>query len=62
MSLESIQVFESRSEAYKRAFQMFLLHTDEKRKARAWLQDLVQRMRMRVTLIDAGAGTGDLTG
>ena len=62
MSQERIQVFDSQGAAYKHAFQMFLQHTDQKRNARAWLQGFVEYLPVRGTLIDAGAGTGELTG
>ena len=38
---ESIQVFDSQGEAYKRAFQIFLDHTDQKRNAKRFLQKLI---------------------
>src|SRR3712207_5020056 len=62
MSQEPIQAFDSQGAAYKQAFHVFLQHTDQKRNARAWLQDFVERLPGRETLIDAGAGTGELTG
>ena len=62
MSQGSIQVFDSQGAAYKQAFQVFLQHTDQKRNARVWLHDFVQHLPVRETLIDAGAGSGELTG
>ncbi len=44
---ESIQVFDSQGEAYKRAFQIFLDHTDQKRNAKLFLQKLVDRLPKR---------------
>jgi hypothetical protein len=38
---ESIRVFDSQGENYKRAFQVFLDHTDQKRNAKRLLQTLV---------------------
>ena len=45
MKSESIQVFDSQGEAYKRAFQIFLDHTDQKRNAKRFLQKLVDGLR-----------------
>jgi len=58
---ESIQVFDSQGEAYKRAFQIFLDHTDQKRNAKLFLQKLVDRLPKRNVFIDAGAGNGEVT-
>jgi len=41
MKSEPIQVFDSQGEPYKRAFQIFLDHTDQKRNAKRFLQKLV---------------------
>ena len=38
---EHIRVFDSQGEAYKQAFQIFLDHTDQKRNAKRWLQQVV---------------------
>ena len=62
MSQELIQVFDLQGAAYKHAFEAFLKHTNQKRNARAWIQDFVEHLSARETLIDAGAGTGELTG
>lgn len=62
MSEERIRVFDSQSEAYKRAFQVFLQHTDQKRNARKRLEALIAGLRFKHTFIDAGAGNGELTG
>src|SRR5437764_13485080 len=58
---ESIQVFDSQGEAYKRAFQIFLDHTDQKRNAKRFLQKLVADLPNRNVFIDAGAGNGEVT-
>lgn len=58
---ESIQVFDSQGEAYKRAFQIFLDHTDQKRNAKRFLQKLVDHLPKRNIFIDAGAGNGEVT-
>jgi phospholipid N-methyltransferase len=58
---ESIQVFDSQGEAYKRAFQIFLDHTDQKRNAKRFLQKLVDGLPHRNVFIDAGAGNGEVT-
>ena len=39
---EHIRVFDSQGEAYKQAFQIFLDHTDQKRNAKRWLQQVVE--------------------
>lgn len=58
---ESIQVFDSQGEAYKRAFQIFLDHTDQKRNAKRFLQRLVDGLPRCDVFIDAGAGNGEVT-
>ena len=62
MSEERIRVFDSQSDAYKRAFQVFLQHTDQKRNAHKRLEALIGGLRFKRTFIDAGAGNGELTG
>lgn len=57
---ERVRVFDSQGEAYKQAFQVFLDHTDQKRKANRWLQQVVDRLPTRKVFIDAGAGNGEL--
>src|SRR5438874_4235102 len=61
MKPKSIQVFDSQGEAYKRAFHIFLDHTDQKRNAKRFLQKLVDRLPNRNVFIDAGAGNGEVT-
>jgi hypothetical protein len=61
MNHELVQVFDSQSSAYERAFEVFLQHTDQKRNARRWLQRFVETLPTKQTLIDAGAGKGELT-
>lgn len=58
---ERIHIFDSQGEAYKQAFQIFLDHTDQKRNAKRWLQEVVDRLPARNVLIDAGAGNGEVT-
>ena len=58
---ELIQVFDSQGEAYKRAFQIFLDHTDQKRNAKRFLQKLIDGLPNRTVFIDAGAGNGEVT-
>lgn len=58
---EPILVFDSQGEDYKRAFQFFLDHTDQKRNAKRLLQALVHDLPARKVFIDAGAGNGELT-
>jgi SAM-dependent methyltransferase len=56
-----VRVYDSQSEAYHQAFQVFLDHTDQKVNARRWLDRLVQNLAARRIFIDAGAGTGQVT-
>jgi hypothetical protein len=58
---ERIHIFDSQGEAYKHAFQMFLNHTDQKRNAKRFLQEVVDRLAARNVFIDAGAGNGEVT-
>ena len=58
---ERVRVFDSQGEAYKQAFQIFLDHTDQKRKAKQWLQQVVDGLSARKVFIDAGAGNGEVT-
>src|ERR671918_255213 len=58
---ESIRIFDSQGEAYKQAFQIFLDHTDQKRNAKRYLQEVVDRLVARNVFIDAGAGNGEVT-
>jgi hypothetical protein len=58
---EPIRIFDSQGEDYKRAFQVFLNHTDQKRNATRMLQGLVDDLPARKVFIDAGAGNGELT-
>jgi hypothetical protein len=58
---DRIQVFDSQSASYKHAFQMFLDHTDQKRNAKRWLEQLVGTLPSRRVFIDAGAGNGEVT-
>ncbi|SLM48746.1 conserved protein of unknown function [Nitrospira japonica] len=57
---ERVRIFDSQGEAYKQAFQVFLDHTDQKRNAKGWLQQVVDRLPARKVFIDAGAGNGEL--
>jgi hypothetical protein len=54
-------VFDSQGEDYKRAFQVFLDHTDQKRNAKRVLQGLADSLPARKVFIDAGVGNGDVT-
>lgn len=61
MSAERVAVYSSQDTLYHHAFQVFLDHTDQKTKALAWLQERLRTLPSRRVLIDAGAGTGQLT-
>ena len=58
---QRIRIFDSQGEPYKQAFQIFLDHTDQKRNAKRWLQQVVNGLPSRKVLIDAGAGNGEVT-
>jgi hypothetical protein len=58
---ERIRIFDSQGEAYKQTFQIFLDHTDQKRNAKRWLQEVVDRLPAHMVFIDAGAGNGEVT-
>lgn len=61
LNQECIRIFDSQGEAYKQAFQTFLDHTDQKRNAKRWLQNVVNDLPARSVFIDAGAGNGEVT-
>jgi hypothetical protein len=58
---ERVRIFDSQGEAYRQAFQIFLDHTDQKRNAKRWLQQVVDRLAAHRVFIDAGAGNGEVT-
>ncbi len=58
---EKVKVYDSKSTAYHDAFEVFLNHTDQKVKARAWLDALAGSLRSRNVFVDAGAGNGQVT-
>jgi SAM-dependent methyltransferase len=61
VSGEPIRIFDSQGDEYRRAFQVFLDHTDQKRNARRWLRGLLDRLPSRNVFVDAGAGSGEVT-
>jgi SAM-dependent methyltransferase len=58
---QRVQGYNSQGTAYHDAFSVFLAHTDQKLKAREWLDRLVQSLPRRQVFIDAGAGNGQVT-
>jgi SAM-dependent methyltransferase len=56
-----VSVYDSLGSDYERAFGVFLAHTDQKDKAREWLDREVGRLAARRQMVDAGAGTGKVT-
>ena len=56
-----VSSYDSQSEAYHQAFQVFLAHTDQKTNARRRLEAVVQALPFRRVFVDAGAGTGQTT-
>lgn len=56
-----VKNFNSDTEDYHRAFQCFLDHTDQKDKAKEWLDSFVGALPERRVFVDAGAGNGKVT-
>ena len=56
-----VKVYDSQSEDYRQAFKVFLDHTDQKVNTREWLKRYIPTLPHHKVLIDAGAGTGQLT-
>src|SRR5258708_5270551 len=61
MNQQRVAVFDSLGSDYEQAFAVFLAHTDQKDKARIWLDAAVRGLTSRRLFIDAGAGTGKVT-
>ena len=60
MQKSHVARFDSSTPEYTRAFGTFLAHTDQKRKAMAWLEREVDGLPRRQTAVDSGAGAGTL--
>jgi SAM-dependent methyltransferase len=60
-TMEPISTYDSQSPAYHRAFEVFLVHTDQKVTARNWLRGLIHELHCRQVFVDAGAGNGKVT-
>ncbi len=56
-----IKVFSSETEDYHHAFQVFLDNTDQKQKARQWLESFIKTLSRNELFLDAGAGNGKVT-
>lgn len=56
-----VKNFSSDTEDYHHAFQCFLDHTDQKHKAKEWLDSFVGALPERRVFVDAGAGNGKVT-
>jgi trans-aconitate methyltransferase len=56
-----VRTYDSLSRDYQQAFRLFLDHTDQKTRARRWLDAMVEALPARRSFIDAGAGTGSVT-
>lgn len=56
-----VPVYDSLSPEYHEAFQVFLQNTDQKVKARAWLDGFVRQLPKRELFLDIGAGNGQVT-
>src|SRR5436305_1314811 len=56
-----IPVYDSQGADYQAAFRAFLEHTDQKERAKDWLDRLVAGLPRRNVFVDAGAGTGKVT-
>jgi trans-aconitate methyltransferase len=61
MNAQCVAAYDSLGSDYEKAFSVFLAHTDQKDKARNWLDSAVAGLPSRRTFIDAGAGTGKVT-
>ena len=58
---EPVKAYDSSSQEYHEAFQVFLAHTDEKAKIKEHLAGIIVSLPGRRTLVDVGAGNGTLT-
>lgn len=56
-----VEVYDSQSDRYRHAFQVFLDHTDQKARAKVWLDSLVQTLPTKGVFIDVGAGNFEIT-
>ncbi len=56
-----VSVYDSETEKYHQAFEVFLQHTDQKVNAKKRLDQLVKQIPHRQVFIDAGAGNGQVT-
>lgn len=61
MATDLVAVYDSQGEVYDRAFQTFLAHTDQKDKAREWIDAAVATLPKHRVFIDVGAGNGKVT-
>lgn len=59
--MSRIKVFNSHSKDYHQAFQVFLNHTDQKQKAKEWLETFIRKLHHKHVFLDAGAGNGKVT-
>lgn len=58
---DMVQVYDSASADYRRAFDVFLAHTNEKARLKEYLDRIMAGLPARQVLIDVGAGNGALT-
>ncbi len=56
-----VSVYDSQTEKYHKAFEVFLKHTDQKVNAKKQIDKLVKQIPNRRVFIDAGAGNGQVT-
>jgi len=56
-----VRSFVSNTPEYHQVFAKFLAHTDQKKNAFDWIRREVEKLPARSTLIDVGAGNGELT-
>jgi precorrin-6B methylase 2 len=61
MSQQLAAVYDSQGAQYEEAFGTFLAHTDQKEKARQWIDAAVAALPARDVFIDVGAGNGKVT-
>lgn len=61
MSNQFVQQYDSSSEAYSKAYKIFLEHTDQKKNMHAWLLKIIKKLAKKEVFIDSGAGNGEVT-
>lgn len=55
-----LRTFDSGGAIYDEVFRIFLSHTDQKRRTRAWLEQFIPRLKSTKLVVDVGAGEGSV--